>query len=73
MKSLKVPSFLIAPTSLVLISGCMADELVVVLSGATAPARARRSMCGPFGRSHSTGRRPPTDWLHPNASFFAID
>jgi preprotein translocase subunit SecD len=36
MKSLKCRSFLIALTSLLLISGCIADELVVVLSGATA-------------------------------------
>jgi len=36
MKSLKCRSLLIALTSLLLISGCIADELVVVLSGATA-------------------------------------
>ena len=36
MRSLKCQSFLIALTSLLLISGCIADELVVVLSGATA-------------------------------------
>jgi preprotein translocase subunit SecD len=36
MKSLKCRSFLIALINILLISGCMADELVVVLSGATA-------------------------------------